>query len=151
MSKDWILRVGNGANLIRSSPQRIWGIQSTNSFGKFFTRTVKPGDRLWFVKSKSHGKILAAARYHSHNRRELGPLVNLTPTNEELQWDNEDTDWMSDTEIHYTDLYNVSMCELLTHIKGPSTIRVYDSEKCRVNLPAEYEHIVKYSKVTNTL
>lgn len=150
MATDWLLRVGDGNNLIRSSKYKIWGIQSSNSFGKFFIRTVKPGDRLWFIKSKSQGKVLAVATFSLIKKRELGPLIDISLTNEELGWDNEDTDWTSDTEIHYTDLYNVSDCELLTHIKGSSTIRVYNA-KCLVDLATEYIYIRKYGKVTLTL
>jgi hypothetical protein len=150
MATDWLLRVGDGNNLIRSSKYKIWGIQSSNSFGKFFIRTVKPGDRLWFIKSKSQGKVLAVATFSLIKKRELGPLIDISLTNEELGWDNLDTDWTSDTEIHYTDLYNVSDCELLTHIKGSSTIRVYNA-KCLVDLATEYIYIRKYGKVTLTL
>jgi hypothetical protein len=146
MTTDWILRVGNGENLIRSSRYNIWGINSTTPNGKHFTTNVQVGDRLWFVKSKSKGLLIAVATYRSHNQRELGPLINTTLTNEELGWDNEDTDWTSDTEVHYTDLYNLTNCELLSHLKGAATIRKYD-EKCRVNLPVEYSYIVRYSRV----
>jgi hypothetical protein len=151
MTNDWIFRVGDGNNFIRSSKHNIWGINtSTSPHGKNFIKKVKHGDRLWFVKSKSHGKILALAIYRSHNSRELGPLIPTTLTNEELGWTNEGPDWTSDTEVHYTDLYNLSDCELLTHIKGPSTIREYD-DKCRVDLAVEYSYIVRYSKVTSTM
>ena len=144
---DWLLRVGDGQNLIRSSKYRIWGIKSTSPNNKYFIKHVKPGDRLWFVKSKSQGKLLALATYRSHNMREFGPLLDISMTNEELGWSGAGTDWTSDTEIHYTDLYGLRDCELLTHIKGPSTIRKYD-EKCKVNLAVEYSYIERYSKVT---
>jgi len=147
MTTDWLLRVGDGKNLIRSAQFNIWGINSTTPTNKHFVRNVMPGDRLWFIKSKSHGKILAVATYNSHKERELGPLVDISMTNEELGWTNEDTNWTSDTEIHYTNLYNVSDCEMLTYIKSPSTIRKYDV-KCKVELAIEYSSIVKYSKVT---
>jgi len=75
-------------------------------------------------------------------------LIHLTKTDEELGWTGDE--WTSDTEIHYTDLYGLNECELLTEIKGPSTIRRYDS-KCMVDLAKEYPFIVKYSKVTKEL
>jgi len=31
-----------------------------------------------------------------------------------------------DIEIHYSDLYGLNKCELLTPIKGPATIRKYN-------------------------
>ena len=147
MTTDWLLRVGDGGNLKRSSKYRIWGISSKISTNKYFIKNVKPGDRLWFVKSKSQGKLVAVATYRSHNMRELGPLVDITLTNEELGWTGSGEDWTADVELHYTDLYGLSDCELLTHIKGPTTIRKYD-EKCRVNLAVEYSYIVRYSRVT---
>ena len=150
MQSDWLLRVGDGKNLVRSSKYKIWGINSKTSHGKYFMKHVKPGDRLWFVKSKSHGKLLAVATYSHSNPRDLGPLVSLTMTNEELGWDNEDTDWTSDMEIHYTDLYDLAHCELLTDIKGPTTIRKYD-EKCKVLLSQEYTCITKYGKPVSEL
>jgi hypothetical protein len=144
---DWIIRVGDGLNLSSSSKYGIWGIQTLSPTNKHFINNVKPGDRLWFVKSKSQGKLLAVATYRSHNERVIGPLVNLTMTNEELGWVVSETDRISDTEIHYTDLYGLSKCELLTHIKGAASIRKYD-EKCMVNLPVEYSYIVRYSMAT---
>lgn len=146
MTTDWILRVGDGENLKNSSKYKIWGISSTTSTNKHFLKNVKPGDRLWFVKSKSQGKLIAVATYRSHNKRDFGPLIDISLTNEELGWA-DSSGGNSDIEVHYTDLYGLKYCELLTHIKGPSTIRKYD-EKCRVNLAVEYSYIVRYSRVT---
>jgi hypothetical protein len=147
MTTDWLLRVGDGENLKRSSKYRIWGISSKNSFGKYFINNVKPGDRLWFVTSKSHGKVIAVATYRSHNTRDIGPLIDISLSNEELGWTGSGTDWSANVEVHYTDLYGLNDCELLTHIKGAATIRKYD-EKCRVNLAVEYSYIVRYGRVT---
>jgi hypothetical protein len=143
MTVDYLIRVGDGTNFINSSKLKIWGVNSNSNIGKWFIRIVKPGDRLWFVQRKSNGKLLGVATYRSHNKRVLGPLINLTMSNEELGWVGDGPDWTSDTEVHYSNLYNLSDCDLLTHIKGPSTIRKYD-EKCRVNLPVEYSYIVRY-------
>jgi hypothetical protein len=146
MTTDWLLRVGDGENLKHSSKYRIWGVVSKIPVGKHFIENVKPGDRLWFVKSKSQGKLIAVASYHSHNKRDFGPLIDISLTDEELGW-TDPSGGNSDIEVHYTDLYGLADCELLTHIKGPSTIRKYD-EKCRVNLAVEYSYIVRYSRVT---
>lgn len=147
MTTDWLLRVGDGKNLKSSSKYRIWGIQSNTNTNKHFINNVKPGDRLWFVKSKSQGKLLGVAIYRSHNSREIGPLINACMTEEELGWTHEGPDWESDIEVHYSDLYGLEACNLLTHIKGAATIRKYD-DKCRVDLAVEYSYIVRYSKVT---
>ena len=150
MTTDWILRVGDGENLKCSSKYRIWGISSSISTNKHFLKNVKLGDRLWFVKSESHGKIMAVATYHSHNTREIGPLIDFTLSNEELGWTGSGSDWTADVEVHYTDLYKLNDFKLLTHIKGPVTIRKYN-EKCEINLPEEYSSIVRYIKVTTEL
>ena len=145
MTTDWLLWIGDGENFKNSSKYRIWGIQSTTPGNKYFLKNVKPGDRLWFVKSKSQGKLLAVATYRSHNIRECGKMTKSEE--EELGWTGNGPDWTSDTEIYYMNLYGLSDCELLTHIKGPATIRKYN-EKCRVNLAVEYSYIVCYSRVT---
>ena len=147
MTTDWLMRVGDGKNLKSSSRYRIWGIQSATSVNKHFIENVNQGDRLWFVKSKSKGKLIAVAIYRSHNVREVGPLLSMTMTNEELGWTSEGPDWTSDTEVNYSDLYGLEDCDLLTNIKGAATIRKYN-EKCRVNLALEYSYIVRYSKIT---
>lgn len=147
MTTDWLLCVGDGNNLKSSSIYRIWGIQSTTPNNKYFLKNVKPGDRLWFVKSNCQGKLIGVAIYRSHNTRELGPLINTSMTEEELGWTHDGPDWKSDTEIHYSDLYGLDKCDLLTHIKGACTIRKYN-EKCRVDLALEYGYIVRYSKIT---
>jgi hypothetical protein len=145
MTTDWLLRVGDGENFKNSSKYKIWGISSKVSANKSFLKNVKLGDRLWFVKGKSQGKLVAVALYRSHNLREFGPLINISLTNEELGWFGSGGG-ESDIEIHYSDLYGLSNCELLTHIKSPLTIRQYD-EKCKVNLTVEYSYIVRYSRV----
>jgi hypothetical protein len=141
MTTDWLLRVGDGENLKNSFNFGIWGIQSTTPTNKYFIKNVKLGDRLWFVKSKSQGKLLAVATYRSHNRRYSGHLIDTCMTEEELGWTNDGPDWESDTEIHFTDLYGLEQCDLLTHIKGATTIRKYN-EKCNVDLAVEYNYIV---------
>lgn len=141
----WLLRVGDGQNLIRSFSKRIWGIQSTTPDNKHFLANVHQGDILWFVKNKSQGKLVAVATYRSHNQRVLGPFIVTSLTNDELGWKGRDSKW--DTEIHYSDIYDLNDCELLTHIKSPKTIRKYKDKKCLVNLPMEYSRIIRYSKV----
>ena len=45
MATDWILRVGDGINLSKSSKYKIWGISSAN-FNKHFLNNIKQHDRL---------------------------------------------------------------------------------------------------------
>lgn len=141
---DWLFRVGDGKNFKNSSKYNIWGINIQKCAGKAFIKRVKYGDRLWFVMAKSKGKILAVATYRSYNAREVGPLLDITMSNKTLGWDGNDTDW--DTELHYTDLYVLDKCNMLSNIQGAYSIRRYN-EKCEVDLQVEYAHIQRYSKV----
>jgi hypothetical protein len=68
----------------------------------------------------------------------------LTPTNEDLGWTDTEGDW--DTEIHYTDLYDLSAIArpILTNIKSPLVGRIYNPHKCDADLPTEYGAIARY-------
>lgn len=145
MVNHWLLRVGDGDHFIKSSNKLIWGIDGKTKHGKKFLKFSSSGDILWFIQSKTGGKILAVATYTYSNERILGPLLQLTATNEELGWTKQEGNW--DTEVHYKDLYNLSSCELFTHIKSPMVIRTFNQEKCKVDLPIEYKYIVKYAGV----
>jgi hypothetical protein len=144
---DWLLRASDGKNFIASSKYNIWGVSSKKTKDEHFLKKVKLGDRLWFIMNKSEGKILAVATYISHNKRELGPLINFTSSNTELGW-TDNGDW--DTEIHYIDLYNLSDCMLLTQIEGNKNIRIYN-DNCKIHLSEAYENIKIYSKVTREM
>ena len=150
MPQHFIFRIGDGTHFISSSSKYIWGI-NTNSkapFGKWFKSNAEEGDLLWFITGKSKGHIVAVATFTGTKERILGPLVELTYTNSELGWTKTKGDW--NTEVHYKDLYNLTQCNLFSEIRCTSTIMLY-SEKCKVNLPTEYPHIVRYSKVSNSM
>lgn len=147
---NWLIRVSDGKNFINSSKYKIWGIKKKNNNGaKNMLSNIKQGDKLWFIKSKSNGKVLAVATYSSHNDRVLGPLINTTLTDEELGWEPNylSTEW--DTEIHYINLYNTSLCELYTHITTPAGI-VKETSECVLDLDIEYFYITKYANITTT-
>jgi hypothetical protein len=143
MTTDWLLRVGDGENFKNSSLRRIWGINTREKSS--FIKDVKCGDRLWFIINKSKGQIIAVATYCSHNKRNLGPIVEVSLNNKELGWSGDDV-W--DVEVHYTDLYGLIQCDLVTKIKGQTAVRRYYDKKCNVNLPVEYNNILRYSKLT---
>lgn len=89
MSNHYILRVGDGNNFKNGSNVSIWAVNSRN---KSFLKKVKEGDKLWFVKNKEkgdihNGKIIAVADFVSKNERVIGPLIAITPSNDELKWD----------------------------------------------------------------
>jgi hypothetical protein len=124
----------------------VWGFDSKTDLGKSFYKHAKSNNILWF---ESDNMFYAVATFVGFNKRENGPLVSLTSTNEELGWTEKHGNW--DTEVIYKDLYNISECELYPEIKGQSSIRKYNEEKCALNLPAEYLNIVRYSKITRTM
>ena len=141
---DWILRVGTGTNFNRSRVLSRWGVNTARPWVPKFLLNVREGDRMWFVQSKSKGKAIAVATFTRHCPRVLGPLVALTHTNEELGWVDEDGEW--DTEVHYTNLYDLSAIPnpVLTNIQSPLGIRVFNPFKCDVDLPKKYEGIVEW-------
>lgn len=143
MTTDWLLYIGKDDSFKNSFQFNTWGFKSQNPTGKYFKATAKAGDRLWFVKNGLTKLLVAVATFVEFKQRELGPLIPVTRTNEEFGW--KSGDW--DVEILYSDLYNISDCELHSEIKGQCSIRKYN-EKCKINLPLEYPNIVRYSKVT---
>lgn len=142
--RDWLMRVGDGVDFDKSSKHNTWGAKSLFADGKHFLKHARPGDHLWFVKAKTkpYAQLIRVATLVSSNKRETGPCVAVTRTDEELGWTRGNE---YDTEIHYKDLYNVEQCELYSEIEGTAVIRLYN-EKCKVNLPKEYPYIVRYSK-----
>lgn len=145
-TKHWLLRIGDGEHFSSSSKKNIWGVDSSDICNiKPFLNVVKPGDHLWFVKSKAKGKITHLATFTATKTRETGPLIAFTQTNEELGWTKQKGDW--DTEIHFKDLYDLTEIDLLSEIKSPKVVRLYNELKCKAKLPQEYEYIVRYSKV----
>lgn len=146
---DYLFRIGDGEHFMKSAPLNTWGIDSQTTLGKWFVKSVKPNDRLWFVKSKNKGLIVAVASFTCLKERVVGPLIALTATNEDLGWTKQEGKW--DTEVHFKDLYNLSECDLKSEILCPSVIRVYNEKQCKVNLPVEYGNIVRYSKISRTI
>ena len=113
----WLLRIGDGDHFIASSSKLIWGINSKNKFNvSTFLKNAEEGDILWFVKSGNKGQIIACAVFSRLKKREIGPLINITDTNEELGWIKSNGNW--DTEVHYTNLLNLTHCNLLSNIKN---------------------------------
>jgi len=108
MATDYYVKVGDGENFKNSSKLNIFGLHSKSNLKLF--NNVKPGDRLWFTQGESKGKLIGIAIYRSHNIREIGPLMNITMSNEELGW--------NDIEIHYSDLndFHQNNCNLLISI-----------------------------------
>ena len=153
MVQDWYIRVGDANNFINSSPLGIWGIQSTNSSGKYFCKNVRVGDRLWFIKSKSDGLIIAVATFTRIVSRQLNNnQANVTRSNEELGWTlNDSCLWTSDTEVNYENLLNLQSCKLLTRLKGQSSQLLYKLNRGEINLPETYNNIMQYQNITRIM
>lgn len=124
----------------------LWGVKSKTTNIKSFLRNFRPGDILWFVLRGSGGQIGYMAELTFNRPRELGPLISVTSTNEELGWIEIEGDW--DTEVHYKKLYDLRKLNILTGIKGQAGVRKFNAEKCSANLPLEYVNIVRYSQAT---
>ena len=148
----WIIRIGDGNHFINSSNYNIWGIDSKDKRNtNKFIKEIKKGDILWFVTSMSKGHAIAVSVFKELKKRELGPLVNLSMTNNELGWNESDGNW--DVEIYYEDLFNISSLNILTQIKSPRTYRRYSDniDKIPINLIEEYKQILKYSKIKTVM
>lgn len=140
-SNNWLIRVGDGDNFKNSSKYNIWGCKSNLS--KSFLKEVNLGDKLWFIINKSNGQIIAVSLFESCNERIFGPLVNLSMSNDELGWFGEHD---IDTEIHYSNLYNIDRCDLHINLKARNSIIKYVN-KYDVDLDNEYRYISKYSNI----
>ena len=137
----WIFRVGDGKNFKNGLPYKIWGIKSKYSAGIHFKRNVAVGDILWFCIKGA--KLIAVASFKEYSDRQIGPLVNITLSDEELGWNK--GDW--DLQIFYEDMYDLENFEIpLCKIKGQSSIYKYYEDKCPINLPTEYTYIKRYCK-----
>lgn len=141
---NWLVRVSDGKNFINSSIYKIWGCESKLS--KSFLKDVKIGDKLWFITSKSQGKIIAVSSFERYEKRIIGPLINLSLTDDELGWFDR-VDKKSDIEIYYTNLYNLYECDININLKARNSIIRYKEDKYEIDLYDEYKNIVKYSKI----
>jgi hypothetical protein len=147
----WIIRIGDGCNFSNSTPYKVWGGNLTNTDGKknchllTFTNRVKPGDILWFITSnvkKIKGIIYACATFTSYNARINGPILDITPSNDEYGW----SGITGDTEIHYTNLYTFHNIPSPTihNIKGCNSYRNANTPSCSyLDLVTDYKYIKK--------
>jgi hypothetical protein len=148
---NWILNIGDGVHFDNSAPLHIWGCKSitkkgTKSTSAKFINTAQEGDKLWFIKSKTRGRVYAVATFIRTMKRETGPLIALTHTSEELGWTNEGDTW--DTEIHYKDLYKISKCEIYLKSRCPQCVisPTEQNDKYGIDWVDEHSKIVRYSK-----
>jgi hypothetical protein len=79
----WIIYAKN-QNAQRSYHTGVWSFKGHVSNWKKFTREAKAGDAVWFVETGTNGRVVLQASFVRCRARELGPLFNVTPTDEEL-------------------------------------------------------------------
>jgi hypothetical protein len=145
MRTHWIVRVGDGKNFKSSMKHNIWGISQKSAQPKSFAANVKEGDILWFLGNYKIGKkFLGVATYVLQKKRETGPLISFTPTNEELGWS--EGDW--EIEIHYKDLYLIEDVAIIGSFAFQFSILKSTSLKTEIDFANEYENILRYSKAT---
>lgn len=96
---NWILRVGERENLIKTS--NLWGINSPISANKKFFKNVKINDHIWFIQKN---KIIAMTIYISHDERAFGPIIYVSQAEEVRNI----TEWISNKQDDCNEL-----CELL--------------------------------------
>lgn len=142
----WIVRVNDGKNFFSSMNKGIWALKSSASDGKNFLSHASEGDILWFLTNYKAGKkFVGVATFTNVKKREIGPLISLTQTNEELGW----TAGEWDTEVHFKDLYLIADLEIQPNVKCQSSYvktKSLMSEIC-FDFDLEYINILKYSKV----
>jgi len=133
----WLLRIGDGQHFNSSKLFNIWGVNSNLNVVKGFLNRVKYNDVLWFIPGKCNGQIFAMANFKHYSLRNIENNTNLS--NEDLGWIKQQGEW--DTEIHFFNLIEIKE-KIYTEIKGTSTIRLLNQEKCKINLPELYQTII---------
>ena len=151
MVKHYIIQVGQSHNFIIMSSKNKWYIQDK---WKSFCDNVKEGDILWFSANKDtndlyHGKIIAVATFVSKNEKDFSSPLKI----EDAGCGVRDKGPDCNIEIHYTNLYNLISVKLYTGLERQPRITFCENIKkgFLINYAEEYERIVKYSQITNTM
>jgi len=151
LNNNWIIRVGDGDNFMKSSKINVWGIPDNSNASVCFINNVKKGDVLWFITSNSGGKIIAVATYEEMLCVIPTPNKFMNSSKNALM-DNlsiEDFTYKQDVPnmlMKYKDLYVLSEIdhpELLTCMKSIRMMSIYkyrgiEDNHCKVDLDMEY-------------
>lgn len=151
LNNNWIIRVGDGDNFMKSSKINVWGIPDNSNASICFINNVKKGDVLWFITSNSGGKIIAVATYEEMLCVIPTPNKFMNSSKNALM-DNlsiEDFTYKQDAPnmlMRYKDLYVLSEIEhpeLLTCMKSIRMMSIYkyrgiEDNHCKVDLDMEY-------------
>jgi len=149
----WLIRIGDagiGSNFRNSSLFNTWGMKRASAV-KGFEYLVKKGDILWFIPGGTDGYVLAFAEYVNHAEIDYATRHQRYA---ELGWNQHGNNREWNVEIHYRNLRYTHTTESVgdtledrnrysTQIKGNSVnVRIYNSEKCRIDLPQLYSEII---------
>ena len=151
LNNNWIIRVGDGDNFMKSSKINVWGIPDNSNASICFINNVKKGDVLWLITSNSGGKIIAVATYEEMlcviptPNRFMNSSKNALMDNLSI----EDFTYKQDAPnmlMRYKDLYVLSEIEhpeLLTCMKSIRMMSIYkyrgiEDNHCKVDLDMEY-------------
>jgi hypothetical protein len=149
----WLIRIGDGgpeSNFRKGARFNTWGMKRASAV-KGFEFLVKKGDILWFIPGGTDGYVLAFAEYVNHTEIDYATRHQRYA---ELGWNQHGNNREWNVEIHYRNLRYTNTTESVgdtledrnrysTQIKGNSVnVRIYNSEKCRIDLPQLYSEII---------
>ena len=149
----WIIRISNLSVFSTLNKYKFWLYDSKNIWNcKSFQQNIKKGDTIWFIQAESKGKLIGMATFKRIETRKLGPLINISLTNEELNIPKEMKD--VDTEIHFHKFYNLLDLRININIRFSRDFFQIDTVKNKdvyKILVEEYNLIKRYSRLPRHL
>ena len=149
----WIIRIPDYASFANVSYYKFWLFDSKNLWNcKRFQENIRKGDTIWFMKSGSKGRILAMATFKRLEARKLGPLINISMTNQELELPKEME--KVDTEIHFHKFFDLQELRINADIRFSRDFFEIDKEMNQdvyKVLVEEYNLIKRYGRLPRHL
>ena len=149
--QDWLIRVGGGGNFAEAIPLKRYDFKIRRNNGyqlnKVFRDKARRGDRLWFIKRKSGGEIIAMAIFERWSYRSW--IDDLTDA--QIGYENhENITWAA--TMFYTDMYDFrgrpqNRKFLLGTTPRNSIISTNQISTCAINLPLLYENVMMYGNI----
>lgn len=149
----WIIRIPDYSVFENMSIHKFWLFNSKNLWNcKTFQQKIKKGDTIWFMEEGTKGRILAMATFKRLEARKLGPLINISLSNKELELPaNMDN---VDTEIHFHKFFNLQDLLINTNIRFARDFFQVDKDKNKEVysiLVQEYNLIKRYGRLPRHL
>lgn len=145
----WIIRVGNGMNLDILKQHKMWLFnKDANSNYKHFMNNYNIDDVIWFMVSGSKNKLIGMTKIKLIKKRELGPLINISLSDEELELVNP-SNKLWNTELHFDTYFDISKINISypACIRSPIPIFKIHIEHLQFFID-EYDKIIKYSNIS---